>query len=171
MIRNVFIYLFIVCLYACGGRSIPGDVMKKEKMEKVMWDMLQADDFVREYMVNKDSTLDDTAEYLNMYERVFRMHGTNREEFARSFNYYREHPALMKEVLDSMYNKFQRLPPPVYISPSQPAPQSLVDTIGKTVTPRPVDTAGLKLKRDSIRRAFLDTNRARLKRSPIPFRQ
>src|SRR5690242_17640419 len=113
MIRNVFICLFIVSLYACGGRSSPNGVLKKEKMEMVMWDMLQADDFVREYMVNRDSTLDDTAEYINMYERVFRMHGTTREEFDRSFDYYREHPALMKEVMDSMYNKFQRLPQPV----------------------------------------------------------
>lgn len=162
MIRNVFICLLIVGLYACGGPGIPKDVMKKEKMQMVMWDMLQADDFVREYMVNRDSTLDDTAEYLNMYERVFRMHGTTREEFDRSFNYYREHPALMKEVMDSMYNKFQRQPPVVYVPPEQPTPP-LIDTPAKTG--KPIDTTAVMLERDSLRRMFLDTNRSRIKRT------
>lgn len=160
MIRNVFICLLIVGLYACGGPGIPGDVMKKEKMQLVMWDVMQADDFVREYMVNRDSTLDDTGEYLNMYERVFRMHGTNREEFARSFKYYREHPALMKEIMDSIYNQFQRQPPLVYMPPSTPQPG--VDTANKPATT--VDTSAIKNRRDSIRRLMLDTNRARIKR-------
>ena len=161
MIRNVFICLFIVSLYACGGPGIPKDVMKKDKMELVMWDILQADDFVREYMINRDSTLDDTAEYINMYERVFRMHNTSREEFARSFNYYREHPVLMKEVMDTMYNKFQRLPPLVYMPPSPSQP--FTDTIVKTA--KPVDTTSVILKTDSIKHMLLDTNRARIKRA------
>ncbi|HEX2628877.1 MAG TPA: DUF4296 domain-containing protein [Chitinophagaceae bacterium] len=167
IIRNVFIFLFIASLYACGGRGIPNGIMKKEKMEMVMWDMLQADDFVREYMINRDSTLDDTAEYINMYERVFRMHGTTRDEFDRSFNYYREHPALMKEVMDSMNTKFQRLPPPVYVPPATPLPAT--DTSVRPGTR--VDTMSIMAKRDSLRRMFMDTTRKRIKNTGIPMHQ
>lgn len=159
MRRIVFLGLLVI-MVSCGGSSIPKDVMEKEKMQAVLWDVLQADDFVREYMTNKDSTLDDTAENITMYERVFRLHGTNREEFERSYNYYRQHPALMKEVLDSMYNQFTRQPVAVYNPPVPPVAKPVIDS---AIHPTPVDSVRLQQQRDSARRILLDTGRRRIK--------
>jgi hypothetical protein len=165
MTRILFISL-LLAIAACSGGGVPSGVLKKDKMQVVLWDMLQADDFVREYMVNKDSTLDDTAEFLNMYERVFRIHKTSREEFARSFNYYQSHPALMKEVLDSMYNQFQRLPTATYTTPVVAAPTPVMDSAVHLTKPL-TDSATIAVKADSVRRLLLDTNRARIKKRAI----
>ncbi|MBN8676308.1 MAG: DUF4296 domain-containing protein [Chitinophagales bacterium] len=101
--RITFFIVLVTLVVACGSKGdVPKDVLPKEKMEDVMWDMLRADEFVKEYMLARDSSLRDTAEYIKMYERIFRLNKTNREQYAESFTYYRTHPKLMKEILDSL---------------------------------------------------------------------
>jgi hypothetical protein len=101
--RTLFFIVLVSLVVACGSKSdVPKSVLPKEKMEDVMWDMLRADEFVKEYMLARDSSLRDTAEYIKMYERIFRLNKTNREQYAESFTYYRTHPKLMKEILDSL---------------------------------------------------------------------
>lgn len=101
--RILFFIVLVSLVVACGSKSdVPKSVLPKEKMEDVMWDMLRADEFVKEYMLARDSSLRDTAEYIKMYERIFRLNKTNREQYAESFTYYRTHPKLMKEILDSL---------------------------------------------------------------------
>ena len=41
-------------------------------MEAVLWDMIQADEFLKDFVLNKDTTLNDTLESIRLYERVFR---------------------------------------------------------------------------------------------------
>ena len=101
--RILFFIVLVSLVVACGSKSdVPKSVLPKEKMEDLMWDMLRADEFVKEYMLARDSSLRDTAEYIKMYERIFRLNKTNREQYAESFTYYRTHPKLMKEILDSL---------------------------------------------------------------------
>ena len=101
--RILFFIVLVSLVVACGSKSdVPKSVLPKEKMEDVMWDMLRADEFVKEYMLARDSSLRDTVEYIKMYERIFRLNKTNREQYAESFTYYRAHPKLMKEILDSL---------------------------------------------------------------------
>lgn len=101
--RTLFFIVLGSLVVACGSKSdVPKSVLPKEKMEDLMWDMLRADEFVKEYMLARDSSLGDTAEYIKMYERIFRLNKTNREQYAESFTYYRTHPKLMKEILDSL---------------------------------------------------------------------
>src|SRR5688500_11496802 len=110
--RVIIPVLIIVCLAACGGKSkVPKGVLDREKMEAVLWDIMQADEFLKDHILNKDSTLNDTTESIRMYERVFAFNNTNREEFARSFNYYREHTSLIKDVLDSLNVKATEVEP------------------------------------------------------------
>ena len=107
----VLIFLFCVGFVSCSDKDrVPGDVLAKEKMENVLWDILQADEFLRDYVLSKDSTLNDTLESIRMYEKVFQLHKTSREEFARSFDYYRVHPPLMKQLLDSLNARSQQAP-------------------------------------------------------------
>lgn len=119
---NFFIAL-VTLVVSCGSKSdVPKSVLPKEKMEDVMWDMLRADEFVKEYMLARDSSLRDTAEYIKMYERIFRLNKTNRGQYAESFTYYRNHPKLMKEILDSLNVRGQQqsLPPEANIPEKPP---------------------------------------------------
>jgi hypothetical protein len=101
--------LFAVLLMACGKRNeVPKDILPRDKMETLLWDMIRADEFVKDYIVNKDSTLNDTTESIMVYERVFQFNKTSREEFARSLKYYQTHSTLLKEVLDSLNVRGQK---------------------------------------------------------------
>ena len=70
-----------------------------------MWDIMQVDQFLSDCVVNKDTSLNRLNEHTKLYEKVFALHGTTRDEFARSFKYYNAHPALLKVVMDSINTK------------------------------------------------------------------
>lgn len=130
---SFFIIVLVTLIVACGSRGdVPKGVLPKEKMEDVMWDVLRADEFVKEYMLARDSSLRDTAEYIKMYERIFRLNKTNREQYAESFTYYRTHPKLMKEILDSLNvrGQLQSLPAEANIPEKPPFD---VDPPGKKI--------------------------------------
>ncbi|HEX7904058.1 MAG TPA: DUF4296 domain-containing protein [Chitinophagaceae bacterium] len=111
--RAFILLVSAVFLLACNSNRLPKGVLPPEKMETVLWDMIQADEFLRNYMLTIDTSLNDTTESIRMYEKVFRMHKTSRQEFKKSFDYYRTHTSLIKKVLDSLNVKSTQVPPEV----------------------------------------------------------
>lgn len=102
--------LLFILIASCGTRSrVPKGILPPEKMEDVLWDMFQADVFLKDFMLKKDSTLNDTTSSKGVYEKVFQFNKTSRQQFDTSFAYYQRHPKLLKEVLDSIYVKKQRV--------------------------------------------------------------
>ncbi|HEX7847959.1 MAG TPA: DUF4296 domain-containing protein [Chitinophagaceae bacterium] len=100
--RYLLLCLLILGASCSGKNRLPKNILSKEKMEAVMWDVMLADQYVSDFVFYKDTSLSRLTMHTNMYEEVFRLHKTSKDEFSRSFNYYRSHPALMKEVLDSL---------------------------------------------------------------------
>lgn len=102
----VFAVLFIL-MVSCGGKKnkIPSSIMSKEKMEAVMWDMMQADQYLTDFVFNHDASLDRLEKSTTYYQQILDLHKTTKEEFKRSFIYYRDRPALLKEVLDSLSSR------------------------------------------------------------------
>lgn len=76
-------------------------MLSQEKMTNILWDLLRADEFVYNYAL-KDSTRDKKQESIKLYEQVFRIHGTSKEQFEKSFTFYQSRPDLFKEVMDSL---------------------------------------------------------------------
>ena len=74
-------------------------------MTLVMWDLIKADEYVYNYAA-KDSSVDKKQESVKLYEQVFRIHGTSREEFEKSLAFYQNRPDLLKAVIDSL-RKFE----------------------------------------------------------------
>ena len=104
-------------------------------MEVVLWDMIQADEFLKDYVFKNDSTRIDTVESsISIYERVLALNKTTRKAFDSSFNYYRRHPQLMKTILDSINAKHQSELPPQTTYPLPKVADSLPrlgDTLGR----------------------------------------
>ncbi len=93
----------LLLLGSCTNKEkLPKNIMDKEKMEVVLWGLMQVDQYLMDFVFNKDTSLDKFEEYTRRYQDVFQIHQTNKEEFSRSFDYYRAHPALIKEVFDSI---------------------------------------------------------------------
>lgn len=104
------VFMLIALAVACTSRNkIPSDVLEQEKMELVMWDMIQADRFSSQFL-ERDSTArkDIKTENLKLYERVFQLHQISQEEFVRSFNFYLSRPDLHKVIFDSMTARADR---------------------------------------------------------------
>lgn len=95
-------------LPACGNKNnIPKGILKQDKMQKVLWDVLQADAFTFQY-ISKDSSKKPEAAMAALQQQIFATHKTTRGEFYKSYDYYKKHPDIMAPLLDSMISKYTR---------------------------------------------------------------
>ncbi len=100
-----FILFFIVLTIHTGcrnHRSVPSAVLPPEQMQVVLWDMMRADQFLNDFVFSKDTGISKPAESIKMYLNIFRIHQITKEQFDKSFEWYRNRPGRMKEILDSM---------------------------------------------------------------------
>lgn len=102
--------LTLLVLAACTDHNkIPPDIIGKEKMEKIMWDMVQADRFVNTFIMNKKDTLPEKRKQAAVfYERVFQMHDISRAEFIKSYKYYLSRPDITKVMFDSISSRAEK---------------------------------------------------------------
>ncbi len=99
-IRIIYILLLVA---ACkNSKSVSPDILPQSKMKEVLWDIARADLLVANYMVKKDSTINTKEESIKLYQQIFRIHHITKEEFEKSFSYYKSHPLLYRSLLDSV---------------------------------------------------------------------
>lgn len=109
-----------------------------------MWDIMRADQFLADFVFSKDTSVDKKKESLAIHGQIFSLHKISAEEFQRSFNYYKDHPALMKSIMDSIgAGKSKKR----FTETTLPAPVN--DTIAPTAG-KP-DTSGKAQRKKSIK--------------------
>lgn len=104
---HVFSFLLILTCTSCNDRQKQGVVLSKEKMQAVLWDMLQADAFTSNF-IKKDSSKNEAKENAALQKKIFELHKISREDYITSYDYYSTQPELMKIMLDSMSAKAER---------------------------------------------------------------
>jgi hypothetical protein len=125
MRRILLLILVVLSLASCRNRkSIPKDVLPKQKMQAVLFDLMRADQFITDFIINKDSSFKLDEESIKLYGKVFALHHITKEEFSRSFKYYNDHPVLLRAILDSIG--------------STPTPATGVIVKPDTITEKPV---------------------------------
>jgi Domain of unknown function (DUF4296) len=87
--------------FSCNKGKIPEDILPPEKMQLVMWDLIQVDEFAKNYIV-MDSTKNLKKESEKLFEQVFFLHKITREKFNKSFAWYQGRPDMNKIVFDSL---------------------------------------------------------------------
>ena len=96
--------LAVILFFSCSQKTkVPDTVLPPDKMEKLLMDMLRAEELLNKVQI--DSTLKDSITRFNLYQSVLAFHKTDKENFKKSFTYYENHPNLLKPILDSMYAK------------------------------------------------------------------
>lgn len=133
------ILITIFFIASCGRKDrIPADILSKEKMQDVLWDMMRADQFLSDYVLNQDTTLVRKNESIPYYSKILALHQVSQEKFRESYYYYRARPQLMKIIMDSLSQKklFQvdSTMPRLAIDSITPGANS--NEPSKTVTPR-----------------------------------
>lgn len=104
-------YIFIFglgLLMSCGNNDqLPAVILKPEKMQAVLWDVIKANAFTTEF-IKKDSAKDDVEENLKLQMQIFAMHKVTKADFYSSYSYYKSHTPLFLKMLDSMVTQAER---------------------------------------------------------------
>lgn len=150
--RYLLIVLNLFLLFSCSKKEkIPKDIIQREEMESVLWDLLRGGEFLETYVLSRDTTNLKAAKAQDLYENVFRIHKTDRAVFEKSYTWYQQHPELMKDILDSLNKK----PTPSFHPPGQ----ALNDTSRKrdtgTRTPLVFPGGHPTFNVDSMRKAHM----------------
>jgi hypothetical protein len=118
------------CVVSCTDKDkTPAGILPKDKMEKVLWDMIQAERY-RETFV-RDSALDLKKETFKLYAQVFAVHQITKDEFIKSYKFYMSRPDITRVMFDSLATRANRRREELY-------------------KPQPLDTASAKPKVDSL---------------------
>ncbi len=97
------------CLVSCTDKDkIPKDVMGKEKMQKVLMDIIQAERY-KESFITPDSSKDQKAETFKLYAQVFALNKISKEEFIKSYKFYMGRPDIAKGIFDSLQSQAGKL--------------------------------------------------------------
>lgn len=108
MMRIIFLLAGLVLINSCNSKSkLPADVLKPDKMRAVLWDVIKADVFTAEF-VKKDSSKNAAAENLKLQQQIFAIHKISKADFYRSYDYYKAHTEIFKQVMDSMVANAER---------------------------------------------------------------
>jgi hypothetical protein len=97
--------------------KLPAGILKPEKMQAVLWDVIKAEAFTNEF-IKKDSAKNATAENVKLQQQIFAIHKISNTDFYNSYDYYKSNTVVFKKIVDSMiaqaernrYNKTQPLP-------------------------------------------------------------
>jgi hypothetical protein len=106
MMRIVFLLTGLALIGACKSK-LPSDVLKPDKMQAVLWDVIKADVFTAEF-VKKDSTKNAAAENVKLQQQIFALHKISKADFYRSYDYYRSNTEIFKKIMDSMVVRAER---------------------------------------------------------------
>ena len=102
--RYLIFFITASLIIACSGKEkIPEEVMKPEKMTLVMLDIMRAGGLAEQNMRRLNDSLVKAEEYnARFYKQVFNIHKITKDEFFKSYNYYKAHPDVFKIVIDSV---------------------------------------------------------------------
>ncbi len=97
----VFI-LLTMGLVSCGNKNdLPPGVLKPAQMEAVLWDIIRADAYTTDF-IQPDSSRNAVEENARLQRKAFALHNISKEDFYKSYEYYRSNASLFKPILDSI---------------------------------------------------------------------
>ena len=148
-LRVITCCLLFTLLWSCRRNDKPRGLLEPKAMQSVMYDMMRADQFLSDFVLNKDSSKKRDAESARLYEQVLALHHISGEQFRQSLSWYREHPEMLRAVMDSISQPLRADTLPARVEPATAAPAAKPDT---TVKPADLPVPARKL-RDTLKPA------------------
>jgi hypothetical protein len=100
-----FLLLFLgLYMFGCKQKTIPENVLPPDKMQAVLWDVLQADEMIN-YYSPADSTYKSLEKHIELFQTIFQVHHITKEAFKKSLGFYESRPDMLKTILDSMQKR------------------------------------------------------------------
>lgn len=123
----LLVSVFSFLLPACKSKR-SNEVLPPETMEVVLQDMMRADKFLADYVLNKDTTKKIDSESVKLYQQIFAIHQITGEQFQKSFSYYKEHPDQLRSIMDSLSRPASAAPTEMVQPIPVPQQQSATDS-------------------------------------------
>lgn len=140
-------FSLVAAFAACSDKNrIPSDVLDRDEMQAVMWDMIQADRYAAMFFPSDSTRKKDIKnETLKLYDQVFQIHNITQEEFVKSYKFYLSRPDISKVIFDSISSQANR-------KREEDANQRMKEQQKKDSIQHAQmrDSATLKLKKDSM---------------------
>lgn len=101
--------LIVLCVFSsCVGKlRIPDNVIKPQKMENILRDIIKADALAQE-LSQRDSTKDLRTINIEMYNSIFAIYSVTSAEFDSSYKFYERNPSLLLTMIDSLNQRQTR---------------------------------------------------------------
>jgi hypothetical protein len=101
--KNVSWAICFLFFAACISKNNPPrGIIQKDTMKNILWDMIQADQYSKLFLVKDSCTINVKDETIKLYQQVFQIHHITKEEFDKSYQYYLTHQDLNKLIFDSL---------------------------------------------------------------------
>jgi hypothetical protein len=98
--NRIIAIFFLFSVIACNaGNDIPKGILPPQKMQYVMWDMIQVDGLAS---YSFDTMLRRPAKRMELYYTVLSTHKLSQDAFRNNIHFYESRPDLFKIVLDSL---------------------------------------------------------------------
>jgi hypothetical protein len=108
MIRMIILLAGLAIVGSCTRKEkIPEGILKPDKMQAVLWDVIKADVFTTDF-IKKDTAKNAVAENLKLQQQIFGIHKISKADFYNSYDYYKSHTVVFKSIVDSMIAQAER---------------------------------------------------------------
>ncbi|MEO6731617.1 MAG: DUF4296 domain-containing protein [Ferruginibacter sp.] len=105
--KGFIVTIALLCLMGCAGKDASKGLLGKDKMQVVLWDLIQADAFTEQF-IKRDTSKNPVLENVQLQNKIFAIHKVSKEEFYKSYDYYVSKTELMSAMLDSMTIQAER---------------------------------------------------------------
>jgi Domain of unknown function (DUF4296) len=117
MRRMPFLLAFFYMTACTNPGHVPRGILSKDSMEKILWDIIQADQFSTQYLAKDSAKINLKSETMKLYEEVFRLHHISKTDFDKSYQFYLDHPDITTVMFDSLSAKANRQHSEVFKKP------------------------------------------------------
>ena len=88
MTRVVIAFVLFFGVISCNNADkVPRNILSQEKMESLLQDIMKADQFLSDHVLNIDTSKKREVEGVKMYNQVFAIHQVEPDKFYKSLDY------------------------------------------------------------------------------------
>lgn len=106
--RKPFFTICCSLFFLACGRGTPYGILSKDKMQEVVWEMAQGNEYLASYVYARNPEINTVALNDAMIERICKVNKISKETLNKSLKYYQENPEDFVIILDSVVAQQRR---------------------------------------------------------------
>lgn len=103
----IYIILFFALVSCNPDSQVPSNIIQPQEMSNILWDIMRSQTLAYE-TARKDSLVSEAIETKALSQKIFNIYKIDSAYFNKSYNWYVQHPAILKTIFDSMYVQKER---------------------------------------------------------------